>query len=229
MTVRSKPDGALVIATADTRVRRRWKQGLRGIFKTYQVGDRSHLEKVLLKIKPAILVVDLSLPTLNGIKGVMAIQRLSSMTNIIVLTITGDETERLLALEVGAKGYCDPDIDAVLMRKAVQTVQRGEIWAQRSTMLHLIKELSVRNQNWELASRTNTPARSSENTSHLNNLTVREREIAELVSEGSSNKQIASLLDITEATVKAHLTVIFRKLGISDRVALALVVSSLFR
>jgi two-component system nitrate/nitrite response regulator NarL len=226
MTARSKPS-SVVIATPDAEVRTHWKQGLRGMFKTYQVSDRSDLEKVLLKVKPAILLVDLNVPNLNGIKGMIEIQSLSSTTKIIVLTQTGNETERLLALEAGARGYCAPDIDMILMKKAVQIVQKGEIWAQRSTMLHVIKELTARNQYWERISHNKTAAKlPSERESPLNDLTNREREIAMLVGQGSSNKQIATLLTIAEATVKAHLTVIFRKLGISDRLALAVLMNS---
>jgi two-component system, NarL family, nitrate/nitrite response regulator NarL len=224
MTARSRPNCLVVIASPDTTVRNRWKKGLGGMFEIQQVAARSNLEGALLKLKPSVLVIDLNLPHLDGIKGLMAIQRLSSMTKIIVLTETGNENEQLLALEAGAKGYCDPDTDPVLMKKAVQIVQKGEIWARRSAMLHFIKQLTARNQYWELTSRTQTPVKLPSTTDfHMTVLTAREREIANLVSQALTNKQIASLLNITEATVKAHLTVIFRKLGVSDRVALALI------
>jgi two-component system, NarL family, nitrate/nitrite response regulator NarL len=223
MTVRSKPNCLVVIATPDAKVRTHWKQGLRGMFEIHPVAARSDLEKALLKLKPSVLLIDLNLPHLDGVQGLMTIQRLSNTTKIIVLTATSDKNERLVALEAGAKGYCDPDTDPVLMRKAVQIVQKGEIWAERSAMSHFIKELTARNQYWELVARTKTPARSSSGIDiHLNLLTTREAEIANLVSQALSNKQIARLLSITEATVKAHLTVIFRKLGVSDRVGLAL-------
>lgn len=223
MARQSKPSCLVVIASSDSTVRSRWVRSLREMFEIHPVGDRSSLQRAVFKMKPSVLLLDLTLRDLEGIKGMMAIQRLSPMTKVIVLTSSVDDTERLRALEGGARGYCDPNIDPVLMKRAVQIVQKGEIWAQRSAMLHLIKELSARNQYWEVASRTKTPGKSPRtNDSQLNELTPRELEIAKLVRQASSNKEIAGLLNIAEATVKAHLTMIFRKLGVADRVALAL-------
>ena len=224
MTVRYNDNCLVVIATPDTKVRTHWKQGLRGMFEIHTVAVRSDLERALLKLKPSVLLIDLNLPHLDGINGFRTIQRLSYTTKTIVLTATSDKNERLLALEAGAKGYCDPDTDPVLMRKAIQIVQKGEIWAERSAMSYFIKELTTRYQHWELVARTKTPVKfTPANDIHLDKLTTRETEIANLVRQALSNKQIARLLNITEATVKAHLTVIFRKLGVSDRVGLALV------
>jgi two-component system, NarL family, nitrate/nitrite response regulator NarL len=199
------------------------------MFEIQHVGNRSALQRAVFKTKPSVLLLDLNLDDLEGIKGLIAVQRLSPMTKIIALTSSSDESERLRALEAGARGYCDPDTDPVLMKRAVQIVQKGEIWAQRSAMLHLIKELSARNQYWELASRGKTVEKSPRtNDSSLDGLTSRELEIAKLVNQAFSNKEIARLLNIAEGTVKAHLTVIFRKLRVADRVALVLLMNSMF-
>jgi two-component system nitrate/nitrite response regulator NarL len=229
MARQSKPSCLVLIASSDSEVRSRWMRGLREMSEIHSVGDRVGLHRAVFKMKPSVLLLDLNLRDLEGVKGMIAIQRLSPMTKIIVLTSSVDDSERLRALEAGARGYCDPDIDSVLMKRAVQIVQKGEIWAQRSAMLHLIKELSARNQYWEMASRSKPPRKSPRtNDSTLNELTAREIEIAKLVSQAASNKQIAGLLNIAEATVKGHLTMIFRKLGVADRVALALLMSGLF-
>ena len=91
-------------------------------------------------------------------------------------------------------------------------MQKGEIWAGRTLVARLIEELGARVRTHP---RTDSSAR-------VGGLTTREREIAGLVSGGASNKEIAARLGVTERTVKAHLTAIFRKIGVTDRLRLAL-------
>ena len=95
---------------------------------------------------------------------------------------------------------------------------RGEVWIRRSLTAQLLEQLGER-------MRTATLSRKSE-ADLLAELTKREREIASLVARGENNKIIARNLDITERTVKAHLTEIFRKLGVTDRLKLAVLISS---
>jgi DNA-binding NarL/FixJ family response regulator len=99
----------------------------------------------------------------------------------------------------------------------VDAVLRGELWIRRTLTPRLLDELGARLRE-ESEGRREAVAR-------LQALTRREREIADLVGNGESNKEIARRLDITERTVKAHLTEIFRKLRIADRLKLALVIT----
>jgi DNA-binding NarL/FixJ family response regulator len=230
MTIRPQPNCLVVIASTDRVARNRWRKGLNGMFETYPVGSRPELEKILPKLKPSVLLVDLNLLQLNGIKGMMAIQRLSSITKILVLTATTDESVRMLALEEGARGYCDLDLDPRMMRKAVQMVQKGEIWAERRIIASLLMDLIYRTYDRELVSHTQQ-IEEKHPTNHgiLDDLTSREREIVSLIAHAASNKEIANVLQISESTVKAHVGSIFRKLGVSDRLALALLISELSR
>jgi DNA-binding NarL/FixJ family response regulator len=98
-------------------------------------------------------------------------------------------------------------------------VQKGEIWVGRDLIPYLVREVR------ELTFLTKRQEERSQAVSGLNSLTSRGREIAHLVASGASNKEIGSRLNITEATVKAHLTSIFRRLGFSDRVHLAIFVT----
>jgi DNA-binding NarL/FixJ family response regulator len=98
----------------------------------------------------------------------------------------------------------------------VTAVQRGELWIRRTLSWHLLNELVTITQE-----KTKIKQAVGE---LLANLTQREYEIATLVGNGETNKQIARRLDITERTVKAHLTEVFRKLDIADRLKLALIV-----
>jgi DNA-binding NarL/FixJ family response regulator len=98
----------------------------------------------------------------------------------------------------------------------VKAVLKGEIWVARNLIPHLVKEL-----NGAAASEEKALPKLFTDFSHLR---PREREIAQMIGAGGSNKEIANRLKITEATVKAHLTSIFRTFGFSSRVRLALLV-----
>lgn len=180
-----------------------------------QVTTRPALEAVMGR-RPAVLFLDLALPGLGGIGGLAGIQRLSPSTHIVLLTRTPNETQAVFALLAGAKGYCHRDMSPVQLRKAVDVVRRGEIWIGRRVILRLLERLAALTR--RRRGRAGVP-------DPFHELAPREIEIAEMIGGGASNKEIAGRLRITEATVKAHLTSVFRKLGVPDRLRLALLVS----
>lgn len=103
-------------------------------------------------------------------------------------------------------GCCRADLEAGQLKTVVESVQQGQLWLRRALSWHLLNELVLI---------TNETNRIKQDISDLlANLTRRECEIARLVGDGASNKQIARRLDITEGTVKAHLSEVFRKLMI---------------
>jgi DNA-binding NarL/FixJ family response regulator len=101
----------------------------------------------------------------------------------------------------------------------VNVVQKDEVWAGRKTICHLLEELISSSEN--KANHSPPPGEV-----YLRHLTPREHQIALLVGEGACNKEIANRLDIAERTVKAHLTAIFQKLRITDRLRLGLFVAA---
>jgi DNA-binding NarL/FixJ family response regulator len=212
----------VLIASPISGVRGQWTQGLQDKFALYEAAERSALERSMADLKPAILLLDLALPGLGGVEGARAVQRLSPMTSIILLTSTPNDREGLAALKGGARGYCSLDTDPALLRKAVMVVLKGEIWVARNVYAPLLEELTSLTERRHKEFPPNLDTR-------LERLTPREREIAQLIGGGASNKEIAGRLNITEATVKAHLTAIFRKLGLSDRLGLALFVTEFNR
>ena len=201
--------------TAD--LRRRCSQGLRG-FLIREAGRRAVLERSMVELEPAVVFLDLALPGLGGLGGVPGIQRLNPAAKIIVLASTPNERQAVFALVAGARGYCGRDIGPSLVRKATDVVRRGEIWIARGVVPLLLKRLTSLTQD-----RSHERLAGSGRPFHA--LAPREREIAELVGRGTNNKEIATRLSITEATVKAHLTSVFRKLNVSDRLRLALFVT----
>jgi two-component system nitrate/nitrite response regulator NarL len=215
---RTASASVVLIASPIAGVRAEWSQGLQEKFPVYEVAERSALDKSMANLKPAILLLDLALPGLGGVDGVPAVQRVSPLTAIILMTSTPNDREGLAALKVGARGYCSHGMDPNLLRKAVMVVVKGEIWVARNVFAPLLEELTSLTERRHKEFPPNLDTR-------LDRLTPREREIAQLIGGGASNKEIAGRLNITEATVKAHLTAIFRKLGLSDRLGLALFVT----
>lgn len=126
------------------------------------------------------------------------------------------EDKQIHALVSGMSGYCEHEDALIVLVKAIASIAKGDIWLQRHLIPKVIGQLvSLAN------AQTNPPEKI-----HLNNnlqlLTHRERDVAKMICTGGSNKAIASLLNISERTVKAHLTSIFQKLDIQDRLQLAI-------
>ena len=131
------------------------------------------------------------------------------------------EHKQIAALVAGASGYCDLTVSAVLMVKAIASVVRGEIWLERHLIPQVIGTLI----------QSNPPAAEAEEDQEakkelLNSLSNRELDVAKLIRTGKSNKRIASTLFISERTVKAHLTSIFKKMQVADRLHLAISLKS---
>jgi two-component system, NarL family, nitrate/nitrite response regulator NarL len=211
------PHSLVVIASASLEIRRRVKRSLHKIYVVRESTSLDKLNQVLDELRPSVLLLDLAL--LGGDYRKMIAFHLENSPKVILLSAAANEQEQLLAIKAGASGYCNKDIDPVLLRKAVEMVQKGEIWVGRRIINYLLNEVSEQNERFK---RTDSVVLRN----RLAHLTSREKEIAISVGRGASNKEIAQRLNITEATVKAHLTVIFKKLGLSDRLSLALFVAA---
>jgi DNA-binding NarL/FixJ family response regulator len=137
-------------------------------------------------------------------------------TKIIVLEGTTENPVNQMSLfKTGAHGFCAVDIKPDLLLKAAYAVCNGEIWVPRQLITQIIGELAR-----EGSKGTLTPGRAGAKSVEC--LTPRELQVAQMVHLGGNNKIIARELDISERTVKAHLSAIFRKLEIENRLHLAL-------
>jgi DNA-binding NarL/FixJ family response regulator len=204
----------VVIASSVAGVRKRCRQALSNGYSVHESADRGDLERGLVGRRPAAVLLDIMLPGLGGASGIASVLKLRA-AKIIVLSEAPDEREGIAILKAGARGYCHRDIDLALLEKATHVVLKGEIWVGRKLIPHLLEELTLLTEQ----RRKDAPGRSDE---RLESVTPRERQIVDLLSAGASNKEIAKRLNVTERTVKAHLTAIFRKLGLSGRLQLAL-------
>jgi DNA-binding NarL/FixJ family response regulator len=201
---------AELIATADLDLRNRWRGVLHGGFPVRDVSDRDCLERSIATLNPNVLLLDLDLLGVGGIGDGPIIRALARETRVVLLSSCPTEREGIRVLKAGARGYCHRNVEPQLLRKIVERVHDGEIWAERK----LLEEYAAHPED--------RPENLAKQDSRLSLLTPREREISFLIAAGASNKEIASRLGVGEGTVKAHLTAIFRKLGFSDRLQLGL-------
>ena len=134
---------------------------------------------------------------------------------IIIENQSDRQIDQHALFKAGAHGFCKENISDALLNRAVQMVCEGEYWIQRKLIARIISDLA-----WGLTDTHENTSRVDNNA--INALTPRELEVARMVRLGGNNKMIARKLDISERTVKAHLSAIFRKLEIQNRLHLAL-------
>jgi DNA-binding NarL/FixJ family response regulator len=208
----------ILIASASVDLLGRWEHALEGIGSVLAVRQFDALKQGLSRLAPRLLLADLELPGLDGARGVAALRRMHSATKVIVFSKDVVDEVEIALFKLGVRGCAQRDIDPQYLKRIVTAIDEGELWIRRSITPRVLDELAAR-------SRTAIDATPTIDD-QLALLTEREREIVRLIGSGESNKEIARELCITERTVKAHLTGIFRKLGVADRVRLALRVAS---
>lgn len=174
----------------------------------------------LTALPASVLIVD---PALyqgdDATDQILAVVRMPSDTHVIVVENAGEnEVDQHLLFKAGAHGFCRSDISEALLRKAVELVLDGDYWVQRKLITQVISDM---------AAEKSANANSNFDRSLVGTLTPRELQVARLVHMGENNKMIARALEISERTVKAHLSAIFRKLDIENRLNLALYFSEL--
>jgi DNA-binding NarL/FixJ family response regulator len=154
------------------------------------------------ELEPDVVLMDLDMPTMDGIEATRRIVEERPGTAVLVLTSFSDRARILGALSAGACGYLLKDASSDEVADGIRAASRGE------------SPLDPR------AARTIISARAEPDP--VGALSAREREVLALLVEGLPNKLIARRLDISEKTVKSHLTRIFRELGVTDRTQAAL-------
>jgi len=196
----------------------RWERALRGFCAIQVCTQADALRARMLAERPQSVLLDLELPGIGSPKAVTQLRNLSPATSIVALSDPMSDIDEVELFQAGVRGCCRRDIDPELLKRVVVAVQIGELWIRRSLMPRLLDGLGMRLPVGAAFEKRAVVGR-------LVCLTQREHQIAALVGGGGTNKQIARELDISERTVKAHLTGIFRKLGISDRLKLALLLA----
>jgi DNA-binding NarL/FixJ family response regulator len=155
------------------------------------------------ELTPDVVLMDIAMPELDGIEATRAILHEHPETRVVVLTSFGDETRILEAIDAGAQGYLLKHTEPDALIDAVRSAHAG------------LAPLDPRAGRVLLDRQRGRQPRGGA-------LSQREREVLEMVTEGMANKQIARRLGISERTVKAHLTSVFQRIGVTDRTQAAL-------
>lgn len=167
--------------------------------------------ELVWQTRPDLLLLDIRMPTGSGLDAIPAILKISPDTRVLVLTASDDPEEHLRAFHLGARAVVLKDSARHTLLQAIRTVCSGERWVDPRMADLLERDVAA------LPAALERPSQR-----HAFGLTDRELEIVRLVATGHKNKEVANELRISERTVKTHLTNIFHKLGVRDRVGLVM-------
>jgi two-component system, NarL family, nitrate/nitrite response regulator NarL len=182
-----------------------------------QAQDGRQVLDVLQQHEPDILLLDLKMPGLDGLATLQRLQVTKGKTRVIVLTASDDKNEFVQAMKLGTSGIVLKQTATELLIKSIRKVHAGEIWLDSHTTAAVIRQFVA---NDEIPAPP--PQMAAPRDRERSPLSQREREIVALVAQGFKNKEMAEKMFISEQTVKNHLHNIFDKLGVSDRLELAL-------
>jgi two-component system, NarL family, nitrate/nitrite response regulator NarL len=167
-------------------------------------------------LDPDIVLMDLKLPRVDGLTVLRSIQTRAPRTKVMIFSSSENKDEFVEAMKLGCSGVLLKDGPVSLIEKSLQKVQAGEIWLDSNTTAAVIRQFASPTDFVASAPSNGKPSRERAQ------LSQREREIIVLIAQGYKNKEIAEKMFITEQTVKNHLHNVFDKLGVSDRLELAL-------
>ena len=181
------------------------RDGLRGMFAgdpgfevVGEAGDGAQGVQLAERLVPDVVLMDLRMPVLDGVGAIGELGRRGVATHVLVLTTYDTDSDVLPAIQAGATGYLLKDATRSEMFRAVRSAARGEAVLAPSVATRLMGQMR-------------SPSREP--------LSGRELEVLTLIARGSTNREAAGRLFISEATVKTHLLHIYTKLGVNDRAA----------
>ncbi len=166
-----------------------------------EANDGKECVEKLEKVKPDILLLDINMPDMNGIEVLEKLKENNNPVKILILTVHSEVEYLIKAVDIGADGYILKDSGSYELKQAINVIMNNESYIQPSLLPVLNSRLINRDIDKE----------------KLETLTKREIEILIQVASGMFNKEIANNLDISERTVKNHISNIFKKIDVSDR------------
>jgi DNA-binding NarL/FixJ family response regulator len=170
-----------------------------------EAGDGARAIELAAELRPDVVLMDLSMPGVDGVRATATIVADNPDVRILVLTSFSDQTRILDALEAGADGYLLKHSEPEVILAGIREVMTGGSPLDPKAARVLL-----------------TQRRATSSAEQGVHLTGREREVLRMVGDGHPNKIIARRLGISERTVKAHLTSVFQRLGVTDRTQAAL-------
>jgi two-component system, NarL family, nitrate/nitrite response regulator NarL len=193
------------------------RSGIRSLIENHQgmvvVGDSGNLAEgleLISRLKPEIILLELNLTEVTSVDIISSITLASGQSRIILVTGTSNPLIIQQSIEEGVVGVIFKTQTAEQLIKAIEKVNAGEVWLERSMIANVLSRLS----------RNNKPVKNTSEIDNINELSEREKQIVRLIGQGYKNKKISAQLCISETTVRHHLTSIYNKLGVSDRLEL---------
>ena len=197
----------------DEVVRSRWEAALQSHRDLVLGRPGEPLAAALAGFAEGIVIVDLAADDVTADGSLEALCRAHPGKRLVAAYVTLSPARAIALFQAGARGYCNRYLRAELLAELVRVVRAGEVWVGEQLMAGLLRALP-------------RPAEAvASDHPLLAGLTDRERDLIPFVMNGLGNKAIARELDITERTVKAHVSNILHKLGVADRMQLALLLN----
>lgn len=171
-----------------------------------EAADGESAVRLAQQLQPAVALMDIHLPSIDGLEAARRVRLVSPQTAIIILTMHDDDAILFAAIREGAVGYLLKSLPSAEVVRAVRAAARGESLLDPAMARKLMTGFAT------LSKGPPPPPEPQENQ-----LTGREQEVLELLVEGASNREIAERLFLSDKTVKQHVTKILRKLGVRSR------------
>jgi DNA-binding NarL/FixJ family response regulator len=172
------------------------------------------IEKAV-SLDPDVVLMDLRLPRVDGLTVLRSIHTRAPRSKVILFSGADSKDEFVEAMKLGCSGILSKESAIGLIERSIAKVYAGEIWLDSNTTAAVIRQFAA-------PAEFPAPANNGKSARERAQLSQREREIIILIAQGYKNKEIAEKMFITEQTVKNHLHNVFDKLGVSDRLELAL-------
>lgn len=176
-----------------------------------EAADGSEAVAHARRLNPDIVLLDLAMPRVPGLEALRELATEGGTTKIIILTAAIEKAQIVEALQIGARGIILKESATQLLLKGIRSVMAGQYWVGRESVNDIVEYLKATAANAQADSQAKNFG-----------LTKREMEILGTIVAGFTNKEIAKKFNLSEDTVKHHLTNIFDKVGVSSRLELAL-------
>jgi two-component system, NarL family, response regulator LiaR len=176
-----------------------------------EAGDGQEMLDLLRKTGPDVILLDIGMPNMDGVTATYKAKKIFPLAKIIILTVYEDEPHIFQAIKAGAMGYLLKDVSFDELMEAIRSVYRGGALLQPAVATKVLKEFAMMDKR-EI----------KEGDKIYSGLTERQKEILRLITLGGTNKEIAHKLNLSEKTVKNHISSIFQTLHVNNRTQAAI-------